>query len=106
MRHDDTIEATGGTDATSSPIAGRAARIMGVAAFLLASIAFVAPALSGECEDTADVLRVAAREAGLTCEELFRIEHAIDRALSHRANGDELGCLSELAELRRLLSTT
>lgn len=76
----------------------------GLAIFLLGAMAFVNPAMARECEDTSDLLRQAAGEAGSTSDQLSGIDAAIDHAFSLHASGDLPGCLAALAKARSTLA--
>lgn len=75
------------------------AHVAGFAAYLLAAIAFVDPAMAGECEDAVALLA----EAELSAEQVHHIEASAERALTSKADGDQHGFLSHLAQIRTML---
>ena len=75
------------------------AHVAGFAAYLLAAIAFVDPAMAGECDDAVALLA----DAELSAEQIQHIETSAERALTSKADGDQNGFLSHLSRIRELL---
>lgn len=97
MRNSETIC----TDDSKPEKASRAP--LAAAFFLAGAIALVNPAMAGECENMADLVRAAARDNSLSEEGMREIENVIEKAMRRLAHGDEQGCLSELSLAREAL---
>ena len=73
-------------------------------AFFIAAMPVHAEAFSGECRSTANDLLAKAQAAPATAETQGRLKYFIEKAVRLEKLGDELGCLSWLAEVRQLIA--
>ena len=74
------------------------------AAFFVGAIALVNPALATECDDTAELVRIAAADDTLESDKIHTIERALEMALDHQARGDDDASRMEFTLVRKMLA--
>jgi hypothetical protein len=74
-------------------------------ALFIAALPIHAVAFSGECRSTANDLLAMALAVPASAETQGQLKYFIEKAVRLEKLGDELGCLSRLAEVRQLIAT-